>query len=159
MPDGDLLPEPREVPDTSSTLGNTVLQVVAGVNVLAGLVLLGAWVLFLTGVLSLPGTNTQGLNLALIVVAAIGFLVIGLFLFLMVANARLSDKFRAEEFRNRLRAIGLEDGERPAFLDEIEGLDERDLERLDSGRDPAAAAGTDGDSTDGDGGEGTREEG
>jgi hypothetical protein len=134
MPEGDLLPEPREVPESSSTLGNTVLQVIASVNVLAGLVLLGAWVLYLTGVLSQPGTNTQGLNLALIVVAALGFLIIGIFLFTMVANARLSDKFRAEEFRNRLRAIGLEDGERPEFLEEIEGLDDRHLEELASGR-------------------------
>jgi hypothetical protein len=109
--------------------------VIASVNVLAGLVLLGAWVLYLTGVLSQPGTTTQGLNLALIVVAALGFLGIGIFLFTMVANARLSDKFRAEEFRNRLRAIGLEDGERPAFLEEIDGLDDRHLEALAGGSD------------------------
>jgi hypothetical protein len=134
MPEGDLLPEPREVPESSSTLGNTVLQVVAGVNVLAGLVLLAAWVLYLTGILSQPGTTTRGLNLALIVVAALGFLAIGIFLFTMVANARLSDKFRAEEFRNRLRAIGLEDGERPEFLQEIEGLDDRHLAELDADR-------------------------
>jgi len=31
--------------------------------------------------------------------------VIGFFLFLVVANARLSDRFRVEEFRNRLRAL------------------------------------------------------
>lgn len=125
MPEGDLLPEPHEVPQSSGALGNTVLQIVGGVNVLAGLVLLFVWVLYLMGVLSQPGTNTQGLNLALIVVAGLGFLGIGLFLFVVVANARLSDKFRAEEFRNRLRAIGLEDGERPDFLDEIDGLEGR----------------------------------
>jgi len=129
MPDGDLLPRPAEIPDdSSSTLGNTVLQIVAGVHVLAGLVLLGAWVLFLAGVLSQPGVNTQALNLAFVVVAALGFLGIGIFLFTVVANARLSDRFRAEEFRDRLRAIGLEDGDRPDFLREIDGLPESALE-------------------------------
>jgi len=123
MPEGDLLPEPKEVPESSDALGNTVMQVIAGVQVLAGLALLSAWVLYLTGVLSQPGTNTQGLNLVLLVVAGLGFLAIGIFLFVMVANARLSDKFRAEEFRNRLRAIGLEDGERPSFLDDLDGLE------------------------------------
>ncbi|MEF8782382.1 MAG: hypothetical protein V5A39_14305 [Haloarculaceae archaeon] len=152
MPEGDLLPDPQEVPQSSGTLGNTVLQIVGGVNVLAGLALLAAWVLYLTGVLSQPGTNTQGLNLALIVVAALGFLGIGLFLFVVVANARLSDKFRAEEFRNRLRAIGLEDGERPDFLDEIDGLDGR---LSDRGPDRSATAGPEsGGASDGDRSEG-----
>jgi len=127
-PEGDLLPSPAEIPDdSSSALGNTVLQVVAGVHVLAGLVLLVAWVLFLGGVLSGPG-NTQALNLVFVVVAALGFLGIGIFLFTVVANARLSDRFRAEEFRDRLRAIGLEDGERPDFLREVDGLPENALE-------------------------------
>jgi hypothetical protein len=131
-PEGDLLPDPHEVPDdSSSSLGNTVLQIVAGVHVLAGLVLLGAWVLYLAGVLSQPGTSTQGLNLALIVVAGLGFLCVGIFLFTVVANARLSDRFRAEEFRDRLRAVGLEDGERPEFLREIDGLPEGVLEKGD----------------------------
>jgi hypothetical protein len=119
-PEGDLLPEPQEVPESSDALGNTVLQVVAGAQVLAGLVLLGAWVSYLTGVLSQPGTNAQGLNLVLLVVVGLGFLGIGIFLFVVVANARLSDKFRAEEFRNRLRAIGVEDGERPDLLADID---------------------------------------
>jgi len=131
-PEGDLLPEPREIPDdSSSTLGNTVLQIVAGVHVLAGLVLLGAWVLYIAGILSQPGTNTQGLNLAFIIVAGLGFLSVGVFLFTVVANARLSDRFRAEEFRDRLRAVGLEDGERPEFLREIDGLPEGVLEKGD----------------------------
>jgi hypothetical protein len=148
MPEGDLLPDPQEVPQSSGTLGNTVLQIVGGVNVLAGLTLLAVWVLYLTGVLSQPGTNTQGLNLALIVVAALGFLGIGLFLFVVVANARLSDKFRAEEFRNRLRAIGLEDGERPDFLDEIDGLDGRLPDRSSTaGPEPGGAS--DGDRSEG----------
>jgi hypothetical protein len=49
-------------------------------------------------------------------VAALFFLLVGFFLFFVVANARLSDRFRSEEYRNRLRAVGLEDGERPDFL-------------------------------------------
>lgn len=144
MPEGDLLPEPQEIPDDStSRLGNTVLQVVAGVHSLAGLVLLGAWLLYVTGVLSAPGTNTQGLNLVFVVIAGLGFLLVGVFLFTVVANARLSDRFRAEEFRDRLRAVGLEDGERPDFLAEIEELPEE----FAAGGGPPAA----GDSPDGDG--------
>ncbi|MFC7132077.1 MULTISPECIES: DUF7319 domain-containing protein [Salinibaculum] len=123
MPEGEVLPQPQEIPESSDALGNTVLQVVAGVQVLAGLVMLAAWALYSLGVLSRPGTNQQELNLWLLVVAGLGFLGIGIFLFVMVANARLSDKFRAEEFRNRLRAIGLEDGERPDFLNELDGVE------------------------------------
>jgi hypothetical protein len=122
-PESAVLPEPQEVPESSDALGNTVLQVVAGVQVLAGLVMLGAWILYGSNILSAPGGASEGLNLALLVVAGLGFLIIGILLFVMVANARLSDKFRAEEFRNRLRAIGLEEGERPEFLDEIEGIE------------------------------------
>jgi hypothetical protein len=51
-----------------------------------------------------------------------------------VANARLSDKFRAEEYRDRLRAIGLDDGERPEFVPELtseETGDEGDAEGRD----------------------------
>jgi len=121
-PDEELLPRPQEVPESSDALGNTVLQVVAGAQVLAGLVLLAGWLLYSLGVLSQPGTG-RGLNPWLLVVAGLGFLVIGIVLFAIVANARLSDKYRAEEFRNRLRAVGLEDGERPDFLDEISGIE------------------------------------
>ena len=121
MPDGEVLPEPQDVPESSDALGNTVLQVVAAAQLLAGAVLLGAWGLYLGGLLSPPGGQSGTLNLWLLFVAGIGFILIGLFLFVMVANARLSDKFRAEEFRNRLRAVGMEDDERPDFLDELEG--------------------------------------
>lgn len=37
-------------------------------------------------------------------------------IFLVVANARLSDRFRAEEYRERLRAGGVDTDERPDFL-------------------------------------------
>jgi hypothetical protein len=140
MPDGEVLPEPQEVPESSDALGNTVLQVVAAAQLLAGAVLLGAWGLFLSGILSPPGPSGT-LNPWLLFVAGIGFVVIGLFLFVMVANARLSDKFRAEEFRNRLRAVGMEDGERPDFLDDLEG----DLpEQLRSAEERAREAGEEG---------------
>jgi hypothetical protein len=92
-PDDGTLPEPREVVEGSGEFGNLMLQVVAGVQVVVGIVLLGAW-------LALSSLST-----VVAPMAAIGFLVIGLFLFLVVANARLSDRFRIEEFRTRLRAL------------------------------------------------------
>ncbi len=122
LPEGPILPEPRAIPESSDTIGNTLLQVVAGVQVLAGVGLLGAYVLYLLGVLSLPGATGRGVNLVLMVVAGVGFLLVGLFLFLVVANARLSDRFRADAYRDRLRNVGLADGERPAFLNEIDGV-------------------------------------
>jgi hypothetical protein len=122
-PEEAVLPTPQEVPESSDALGNTVLQVVAGVQVLAGLALFVASLLYGFGVVSQPGVTSQFSNPALLFVAALGFLVIGIALFAVVANARLSDKYRAEEFRNRLRAVGLEDGERPDFLDELSGVE------------------------------------
>jgi hypothetical protein len=53
-------------------------------------------------------------------VAGVAFIGVSLVLFFTVANARLSDTFRAEEYRDRLRAIGLEDGERPEFVPELD---------------------------------------
>jgi hypothetical protein len=106
MPDGELLPEPQAVPEGSGELGNLMLQVVGGIQLLAGIGLVGAWIL--------TDLNIVGL------IGGLGFLTIGLILFTVVANARLSDRFRAEEYRNRLRAVGLEDGERPDFVP-IEG--------------------------------------
>ena len=109
-PEGDVfLPDPDSVPEGSGELGNLMLQVIAGIQVLAGLVLLGGWLF----------ADISGIG----VVVAAGFLFVGVVLFLTVANARLSDKFRAEEYRDRLRAIGLEEGERPEFLPLEEGDD------------------------------------
>ena len=128
VPAGPILPEPREIPESSDTLGNTLLQVVGGVQILAGLALLAAYALYLTGVLSRPGTTTRGINLVLLLVAGIGFILIGAFMLVVVANARLSDRFRSAEYRDRLRGVGLADGERPEFLADVEGvhLPERD---------------------------------
>ena len=106
MPDGELLPEPQEVPEGSGELGNLMLQVIGGIQLLAGIGLIGAWIFTSLNIIGLIG--------------GLGFLTIGIILFVVVANARLSDRFRAEEYRNRLRAVGLESGERPDFVP-IEG--------------------------------------
>ncbi|UPV73452.1 hypothetical protein M0R89_12970 [Halorussus limi] len=102
MPEGEVLPDPAEVPEGSGKLGNQLMQVVAAVHVLAGVALLVSWI-----AVGLP---------IIAAVAAFGFLAFGVFVFLLVANARLSDRFRAEEYRNRLRAVGLDDEKRPDFL-------------------------------------------
>ncbi|WP_227131809.1 DUF7319 domain-containing protein [Halorubellus salinus] len=109
-PAGAVLPNPEEVPEGSGELGNFMLQVIAGVLGLSGVVLLG-------GAVFAPGAAGAGeIGRGLMVVFGLLFLAATFVLFFTVANARLSDKFRAEEYRERLRAIGLEDGERPAFL-------------------------------------------
>ncbi|QCC48266.1 DUF7319 domain-containing protein [Halobellus limi] len=95
------LPEPEEVVEGSGEFGNLMLQVVAGAQIVVGLGLLIAWI-------ALPSLST-----VVAPIAALGFLVIGFFLFLVVANARLSDRFRTEEFRNRLRALEAADAPRP----------------------------------------------
>ncbi len=123
-PEGQVLPDPEEIRTSSDALGNTVLQVIGGVQVLAGIVLLAASVLYFLGVFSRPQTSGQGVNLALLVVAGVGFILVGIFMFVVVANARLSDRFRAREYQDRLRSVGLEDGERPAFLADVEGVEE-----------------------------------
>ncbi|MFC7142311.1 hypothetical protein ACFQMA_21035 [Halosimplex aquaticum] len=116
-PPEDLLPEPQEVPEGSGELGNTMLQVVAGFQVLAGILLIGGWLVISIGVIQPPGGGSvRSLNVVGMLLAGVVFLAIGLLLFGVVANARLSDKFRAEEYRNRLRAVELEPGERPDFL-------------------------------------------
>jgi hypothetical protein len=112
-PEGDVLPDPAEVPEGSGKLGNQLMQVVAAVHVLAGVALFAAWI-----AVGLP---------IVAAVAAGGFLLFGVFVFLLVANARLSDRFRAEEYRNRLRAVGMEDGDRPEFLPGGESADAEDV--------------------------------
>jgi hypothetical protein len=102
-PENVRLPSPDEVPEGSGEFGNLMLQIVAFVQMLGGLGLLVAWL-------------ATDLNTIVAPVAALFFLLIGFFLFFVVANARLSDRFRSEEYRNRLRAVGVEDGTRPDFL-------------------------------------------
>ena len=105
MPETDLLPRPMEVPEGSGEFGNLMVQIIAGALFLSGVVLAGA-ALVSGGIGVIAGT------------VGLLFLVSGGVLFFTVANARLSDRFRAEEYRNRLRAVGLEDGDRPEFLPE-----------------------------------------
>jgi hypothetical protein len=102
-PSGYELPTPEDVESGSGEFGNLMLQVVAGAQVLAGLGLGLAWALGAVGTIVAP------------VVAGL-FVLIGLFLFGVVANARLSDRFRAEEFRERLRAVEAAGDRRPEFL-------------------------------------------
>ena len=107
-PEAYELPDPDEVEAGTGELGNRMLQVVAATQVLAGLGLIGVAAF----------TDTAIGGVANVVLPALGvfFLGIGLLLFLVVANARLSDRFRAEEYRDRLRAAGIEDADRPEFL-------------------------------------------
>jgi len=113
-PDEDALPDPDEVPEGSGGLGNRLMEIIAGIHVLAGIGMLLAWILVWLGWLDVPQEVQQ--SSALLAVVGGGFLVFGLFVFLLVANARLSDRFRSEEYRDRLRAAGVESGERPEFL-------------------------------------------
>ncbi|MFB6137225.1 MAG: hypothetical protein ABEJ42_02645 [Halobacteriaceae archaeon] len=92
-PAGDgTLPDPEAVETGGGELGNLVLLTVGGVQVLAGVVLLVAWV-----VRSLP---------ILALVFALLFLGVGAFLVVVVANARLAARFRSSEYRDRLRSVG-----------------------------------------------------
>ncbi|QWC20768.1 hypothetical protein [Halorubrum sp. 2020YC2] len=107
-PDDWSLPHPDDVPNGSGEFGNLVIQAVAAVQVLAGAALLVA---------------SAVADLGTIVAPAMGvvFLLVGAFLFAMVANARLSDRFRSEEYRDRLRALR-EAKERPEFVPVEDGV-------------------------------------
>ena len=96
------LPDPDSVPQGSGEFGNWMIQIVAAAQIVAGLALLGGWLFF-------------GVDTIVAPAAALFFLLIGVFLFAMVANARLSDRFRAEEYRERLRALR-EAERRPEFV-------------------------------------------
>jgi len=90
------LPTPEDVEGGTGEFGNLMLQAVAAMQLLGGLGLLVAW-LFL------------GVETIVAPVAGGFFVLVGVFLFAIVANARLSDRFRAEEYRDRLRAAGIAD--------------------------------------------------
>jgi hypothetical protein len=109
-PEDVSLPSPADVPEGTGQLGNNLLQVIAFAQILVGLGLVGVWLF--TDAIPTPGGYVD----LVAPMTALIFVGIGLFLFMVVANARLSDRFRAEEFRDRLRAAGVEDGERPEFL-------------------------------------------
>ncbi|WP_144919803.1 DUF7319 domain-containing protein [Halorubrum salsamenti] len=101
-PDDWSLPHPDTVPEGSGEFGNLMIQVIAVVQVLAGAALLVA-------------SFVADLNTIVAPAMGIVFLLIGLLLFVMVANARLSDRFRSEEYRERLRALR-QAKERPDFV-------------------------------------------
>ncbi len=109
------LPDPEDVESGSGELGNTMLQVIAATQILAGIGLLAAWLL-----VDLQ-PNSSGADVVA-PAAGVGFVLVGGFLFVVVANARLSDRFRAEEYRKRLRAVDAA-GERPEFVPTLSGED------------------------------------
>ena len=118
------LPHPETVPEGSGDFGNKMLQVVGGATALSGLALVAAWFASVVGVVDLGFAGAIVLTVGLI------FVVVGAFLFLTVANARLSDRMRSEQYRDRLRAVGAGSEERPAFLpDEAFEAGGHELER------------------------------
>ncbi|MFC7041724.1 DUF7319 domain-containing protein [Halonotius sp. GCM10025705] len=98
------LPSADEVPEQTGEFGNLMIQLIAGGQVIGGVALLGAFILRLVETVVAP------------VVGGL-FLIVGIGLFALVANARLSDRFRAEQYRSRLRAVEAGGIDRP----EIEG--------------------------------------
>jgi len=101
------LPDPADVDTGSGRLGHVLLQAVAAAQVLGGVGLLVAPVFT-----DLAGEGTVVLTTA----AGLGFLVFGVVLFVLVANARLSGRFQAEEYRERLEAAGVGREGRPDFV-------------------------------------------
>lgn len=122
------LPDPDSVSRRGGELGNLMLQVIGGGLALSGLVMLVA-----------AAVGVAGRSPILLVLAGIIFAIGGVFLFVVVANARLSDRFRAGEYRRRLREAGVETGRPPPFVpvDDEEILDAEAPEANRS--DPAAA--------------------
>lgn len=102
-PSGDgTLPPPESVERGGSTLGNTVMQIVGIIQLLAGVALLIGWVVFSLEVF--------------VPIVAVAFILFGIFILVLVANARLSDRFRAEEYQQRLAGARAGSDERPAFV-------------------------------------------
>ena len=104
------LPHPEAVAEGSGDFGNRMLQVVAGATMLSGVAFVLVW---LASVVGAVGIGFAG---AIILTLGLLFVVVGAVLFLTVANARLSDRMRAEQYRDRLRAVGAGTDERPDFL-------------------------------------------
>ena len=104
------LPHPDVVAEGSGDFGNRMLQMVAGATVLSGVAFVLVWLASVVGAVDIGFAGAIVLTLGLL------FVVVGGFLFLTVANARLSDRMRAEQYRDRLRAVGAGTDERPEFL-------------------------------------------
>ena len=120
-PENPSLPDPEDVESGSGQLGNNMLQLIAAAQILAGIgLMVGSLVWDLQP--DVPQGGVIGPVVGLL------FVGIGVFLFAVVANARLSDRFRAAESRDRLRAVD-EAGERPEFVPQLS--DEGDEDRGD----------------------------
>jgi hypothetical protein len=136
-PENAGLPEPQEVPEGSGGFGTTLLQYVGLAQVLVGLVLFLSPFTYDPLVRSCPpvpgspahsctvaGTTMQlhplGNSAVIAAIAGVGFVLFGALMLVVVANARLSDRFRSEQFRERLRSAGVGEGERPAFVPETD---------------------------------------
>ena len=104
------LPHPDSVESGSGDFGNRMLQVVASATVLSGVGLVLVWLASVVGAVDIGFAGAIVLTLGFL------FVVMGGFLFLTVANARLSDRMRAEQYRDRLRAVGAGSDDRPDFL-------------------------------------------
>jgi len=146
------LPDPDAVEEATGQLGNRVLQAVAAVQLVVGAVLVVAPLAAdpLLGLLCTPADGAHTCSIAgttatvdplggsvlVAVVAGLGFLAFGGFLLVVVANARLSDRFRAEQYRERLREAGVESGERPAFVPDPEEPLEPPDRNSESAEDP-----------------------
>ena len=118
-PENPSLPDPDEVESGSGELGNTMLQLIAGAQIIAGIgLVVGSFIW------DLQPAALQGGVIGPVV--GLLFVAVGVLLFAVVANARLSDRFRAAEYRDRLRAVD-EAGTRPEFVPQLsdDGDDDR----------------------------------
>ncbi|SEW01940.1 DUF7319 domain-containing protein [Halobacterium jilantaiense] len=140
-PEGAGLPDPREIPEGSGGFGTSLLKYVGIAQLVAGVLLFFAPFVYdpiVRGCPSVPDSAAHACSVAgttltlhplgdsavIAAIAGVGFVAFGVFMLTLVANARLSDRFRAEEFRNRLRSAGVGGGERPPFVPETDGYDE-----------------------------------
>ena len=131
------LPDPEDVPEGSGALGHSLLQAIGIAQLLFGAVLFVMPFTYdpvVNGCPSVPGSEAHlctfaGQELVLFplgssgimaAMAGIAFVVFGVFMLVIVANARLSDRFRAQEFRDRLRASGVGNSERPSYVSDDE---------------------------------------
>lgn len=117
MPENGGLPLPSEVSSGSGELGNRLMLVIGVVQIVAGLALLLGPLFIATG---------RSGSVLLATVAGVGFLGIGVVILVLVANARLSGRFRAAEYRDRLRAAGVGEDGRPSFVPTPESDDGED---------------------------------
>jgi|GEM_PF-525514 len=128
------LPDPESVPEGGGGLGHLLLQTIGIAQLVFGAVLFVmpfTYDPFVNGCPPIPGSEAHqcavlGQELVLFplgssgiiaALAGVSFLVFGVFMLVIVANARLSDRFRAEEFRERLRASGVGRHDRPTVVE------------------------------------------